>query len=894
MKNRITLLVFCLALCLALVVSGIWAAQPKTASAASSACVPGPHGGDITYDQTWCHIDSPHYVTFSINVKAGVTLTIEPGVIIYITTTPAMTVFVNGTLNAVGASDQPITITSAAGSPAPGDWGGIGFASGSHGILAYTDISYGGAGAGSSIGLAIHTSDVQVLHSRIHHIKNWPVVIDGTSLAPVFEDVEIDHNADLYPLKQSTITQHPSYTDVWLHDNGVDALWIPPSSVSEDVTLDGNMTALNGAPIYFDGGNVNVGKTLTIIPGTTIKFGGNRGLNVVGSLMAEGTSALPIIFTSQAATPQPGDWAAISMSSGSHGRLAYCEVAYAGGPGGSNRGISVESSDVQVRHCRIHHTYGVPLDIQGVGLAPVFEDIEIDHNPGDNPLRQSTIAQNPSYTNIRLHDNGTNALIIPLSTVDRDVTLDGSPTALNGAPVLYEGGTVNIGKTLTITPGTVIKFAGNRALTVNGSLLAEGTALLPIAFTSRNASPAPGDWASLDLKADSHVRLAYCDVSYGGAAGGSNRGINIEGSDIQVRHCRIHHTLLHAVHLQGAGITPILEDIEIDHNPSSTPLYQSTIAMHPSYTDLLMHDNDLNALIIPLSNVDRDVTLDGSPTALNGAPVHYDGGTVNATRTLTITPGTTLKLVNPLTVNGTLLADGTGALPIVFTSRSATPAPGNWGPIGFESGSSGHLSHCEVAYSGSTGGGQRGVRIRSSNVQIQSCRIHHSLGYALSVESGAQVTMHNMVISDNANRGINLQDGSHLDGSHFTLARNGSGAVLTGATTTLTLVNSIAANNTLGINAGSSVVSLDHTLWDGNTTDFSGAVSETWRFTGAAGFAGDGYHITVRSAATGVGLVTSLATDIDGNARPLPALSLPDLGADEIITWEIRLPLILR
>jgi len=53
---------------------------------------------------------------------------------------------------------------------------------------------------------------------------------------------------------------------------------------------------------------VSNGVTLTIQPGTTVKFYPTKRLLVWGTLIADGTPAQPIRFTSNATNPAPGDW----------------------------------------------------------------------------------------------------------------------------------------------------------------------------------------------------------------------------------------------------------------------------------------------------------------------------------------------------------------------------------------------------------------------------------------------------------------------------------------------------------------------------------------------------------------------------------------------------------
>ena len=82
------------------------------------------------------------------------------------------------------------------------------------------------------------------------------------------------------------------------------------------------------------------------------------------------------------------------------------------------------------------------------------------------------------------------------------------------------------------------------------------------------------------------------------------------------------------------------------------------------------------------------------------------------------------------------------------------------------------------------------------------------------------------------------------------------------------------------VNAGGALT-LEQTLWYGNGTNTVGTVSQTGSMTGEPLFASDGYHLTHLSPALEQGVDAGVAVDIDGEARPLPAGTGPDLGADE-------------
>jgi hypothetical protein len=54
------------------------------------------------------------------------------------------------------------------------------------------------------------------------------------------------------------------------------------------------------------------------------------------------------------------------------------------------------------------------------------------------------------------------------------------------------------------------------------------------------------------------------------------------------------------------------------------------------------------------------------------------------------------------------------------------------------------------------------------------------------------------------------------------------------------------------------------------------------------------YHIGPDSAMAGQGLDVGINTDIDGDARPAPLGTHPDIGADEVAQRHVYLPLLLR
>jgi hypothetical protein len=351
---------------------------------------------------------------------------------------------------------------------------------------------------------------------------------------------------------------------------------------------------------------------------------------------------------------------------------------------------------------------------------------------------------------------GPSALAQPPTCIGSGGTIAANAT-WSADCTLADSVTVAPGATLTIIPGVdVFMDNPNTRITIDGRMLAQGSAVSPIRFTSGQSPAAPGDWGRIVFGTTSSGSLLdQVIVEYGGyGIGVANPAIEIRTSGLTISNSTVQKNLEDGIAIQDASptikTTQILDN-GLDNFGWALDLYG---ASSPTLTGLSASGNLYNGIAINGTTIAANRTWDGGGL---GSYLIIDDVTIAPGATLTLTPGLTIYLDNPntdLVVQGTLKAQGTTAAPIRFRSGNAftpgniTPQIGDWGSIMFKAGSNNSLLEYAIVEEG--GGIDAGIATESSSLTIRNNTITRNNNGGIRVIEGAPTITRNNFIGNTA------------------------------------------------------------------------------------------------------------------------------------------------
>lgn len=496
------------------------------------------------------------------------------------------------------------------------------------------------------------------------------------------------------------------------------------TEISGEINADSTLN-LAGSPYLVPYGLVvNPGVTLTVEQGVELKFGNYARLQVLGTLQAQGA-----VFTSNAATPEPGSWNGIITGNDSHAgtvNLTDCEVKFYHEcvvVRGQMNATNINFSGTDAHGIIVAGSGSLQLNN---GIIQTSTDNSFYYCSGIFSEAMSTVTI--SGTTIQHFRNGVSSYRTNISLTDIEIRDTYYPVELRGInnflmtgnnkldfnaykavvmgfnelndtlilpqiqyPYLFRE-YFNIKETgkLIVDPGNVLKFDDYVSMSIKGILIADGNESENIIFTSLRddnakgdtngdgtiTAPETGSWYGINFEnesVDTENLLQNCIIRYGGRD--YRGGVNTYHASPTIDSCSFANNY-YGIYLSGVS-KPVISNTTIGSS-SMTPLAMSFEA-DPVLTNnvLSFSDNAYDAIGIIGGHMSANGTL--KVRSFTDVPniTYYllNEIIVPENVTLTINKGITLKSFRHdggwdkrIIVYGNLIADATAGEMINFTS----------------------------------------------------------------------------------------------------------------------------------------------------------------------------------------------------------------------------------
>jgi hypothetical protein len=305
----------------------------------------------IAADTTWRAAEGPHVVTYSISVKKGATLTVEPCTRVVFQGGHGISV--EGSLVARGTASSPISFESSdPGTP----WGNIVAYSGTI-DLAYVTLTNGGStDAVGPEGVIEVRGDRTLPRQALLTVDH--VTVDGSpqygvSLKSGAAFSETSQTLTVRNTTRGPIRASPrlagSIPPGTYTGNAVDEIvLVGDEEMGEDTTFHDRGVPYRIGDWQRNGKDLVVGTStsravLTIEPGVTLRMQAESRVRVraisgrsASAILARGTAQKPVVLTSAAATPAAGDWVGVVFDGWDpQDALDFVRIEYAGAPSGA-------------------------------------------------------------------------------------------------------------------------------------------------------------------------------------------------------------------------------------------------------------------------------------------------------------------------------------------------------------------------------------------------------------------------------------------------------------------------------------------------------------------------------------------------------------------------------
>ncbi len=544
---------------------------------------------------------------------------------------------------------------------------------------------------------------------------------------------EVSNNVDFTPwlfgetLPVREITSNPDNGDVWSADS-----------------------------VYYLQNSISVGQsvTLTIQPGAVVKFADNASLTVSGTLNANGTSTARIYFTSQyddaiggdsnndmrATQPDRGDWNSLYFgSSATNSVVNYVDLRYGGSS--SSGMLHLIPNDISITNVQATNSnyYGIFVD----NKPTAFNHVISNTNRYEGIYVQSNGIE---LQNITTNFNDRNGIVIELNDLTEDISIDSLSSIGNSNHGVHfnDGGSGrNFGLT-SLTNSEILENGGN-------GLLVDENDVDQISVSNTTFSENGEFGASLYLtKADSNTTEIF-----------NNTFSDNELSGLRTTAAQVYNNTFEGnefgISLWGKLGHRYTDDSGVDGNTFTGNTYNNILGLEGYLLKGTLSTKFPEAITSGSYMFQRYNYLSPDRQAFGIAVVAND--------TLTIAPGVIIKAWDGRysdgqfgTYDGMIIAEGTAADPIIFTSWRDDAAGGDTDAV-----------DDTVSAKPNDWGGFFIVDIVNDNNGIaKHSRVSHVQikygGYGLNMDMGEQLfadELDHLTISDSHNYGMELEYGRY-------------------------------------------------------------------------------------------------------------------------------------
>ncbi len=528
-------------------------------------------------------------------------------------------------------------------------------------------------------------------------------------------------------------------------------------NISSDTTLEKNPNNPSGeAVVYQVTSHISVSAQLTLEAGVVMEFTQGTELNIGsnGTIIGEGTSQDPILFT--ATNARPGWWNGIDVeSSDLDNILTQATIEYGGR--NLNGCIDVGGASIQLTDCTVRHgqAYGLSLGNNGELLSGSDNNTYTRNLEGAAYARTSTmhmLSAGSSYTG-----NSDDYVFVNSQNISGAGPDSESRTwAALDVPWRMDGGHQVDEMALDIEAGATFEFTQQSSLFFqnNARMLIEGTADSKITFTG--TSQQRGWWDGIYAETtDTENVMDHVVAEYGG--NGRQGTVTLatdfgESAELQFTNCTVRHSGQYGLYC-GSNVTLTNTGSNEYTGNTNGPVHVQAPTMHmlSDTSTFTGNDNDyvhVSTNNINLSGPEESITwqnidvpwrIDGSLT-VNNVELIVNGGA-----TFEFTESSNLFFDNNAVINMVGIEEIEGQEnPINEITFTGTDEQRGWwdGIYAETTNTDNTMEWVIVEYGGDDRAGNLTLATdfgESAELKLRQCTFRHSAGHGL--YCGSNVTL---------------------------------------------------------------------------------------------------------------------------------------------------------